>query len=121
MCTVMATTLIEILFSIQPFNTFKTEHTIEIYADPRRIAGGNDRYGNIQCGYPFDSYTMETAIAAINPFTNASVPIVKAAFSDFVNNFSPFSIDCPSRSNLNGMMVDSRVITLELSRTRVAK
>ncbi|KAI0633341.1 hypothetical protein C8Q77DRAFT_782089 [Trametes polyzona] len=68
------------LFYVQSTVEVQTEHLLEVSA-----WYGQDQ----QYAYPFDTYVLDTYVQAIDPATNASVPILFARVVDATDNLVP--------------------------------
>ncbi|TFK67770.1 hypothetical protein BDN72DRAFT_960751 [Pluteus cervinus] len=109
------------LLFIQSSNEWQGDYSLDIFTAGVKLAG-RYRYFDQQYLYPFDWYSFSTSFLVLDSSTNASVPIVRAALSDFADNFTPVSSAQPAKMNFNGTTFDSaNVVTVRLSRNPTAK
>lgn len=95
------------------------EHILDI--ETVQLSNVEDHAFNQQYFYPFDHYRAVTNFFGINTSDNTSLPISHLVFTDFANNFSPKTIEHPSRTVFNGAFVDSFTSILRLERTTNAQ
>ena len=99
--------------SVQALNEFQYTHTIAIGS----ASLTNNRAFQQQYFYPFEFYFVMTTFVAFNTATNTTVPIIRLAFSNPVNNFQTQIAESSTNTNVNNTVVNSRTTKLILSRT----
>lgn len=71
--------------------------------------------------YPFEEYGLTTTLIALNTTDNTSFPILNLALTDIANNFNPKWNQTKTRSSLNGILMESRTVSVQLKRTTSSK
>ena len=105
--------LLEVIFSVQALNEFHYTHTIAIGSAKLT----KNRAFQPQYFYPFEFYFVMTTFVAFNTATNTTLPIIRLAFSDPVNNFQTLIDESATKTYMNNTVVKSRTTKLTLSRT----
>jgi hypothetical protein len=105
-------------FSLQSLNEFQTTHLLNI--DAAWIMGF--LVNNGQFVFPWDQYTLRTTFIAVNHENNATLPILKLAPAESVDDFLPSFKDYPATSYFNGTAdVSGRAVISEIRRTPLVK
>jgi hypothetical protein len=103
---------------VQALNEFQYKHTMDISTTDLQ----NHRPFDQRYFYPFDKYSIVTTFVVFNTAANASLPIVRLALSDTVNNFQPQLDEWQTQTRVNhSLIVNSRTTHANIQRTISAK
>ncbi|KAF8813459.1 hypothetical protein BYT27DRAFT_7250980 [Phlegmacium glaucopus] len=102
---------------VQALNQFQYTHTMDISSAELR----NHRPFEQRYFYPFEKYRLVTTFIAFNPAANTSLPIVRLAISDTVNNFQPQLDEWETQTFVNNTLMNSRTTHVNIQRTISAK
>ena len=109
---------------------FGIEHQVGVYAANIYFPATKERHlFDQQLAAPFDTYVLDALVFVIDTATNRSVPIIKFAAADPLNNFVTRSTDSPTTSKFTydsgegpvTIEVESRVLELDIRRSVLSR
>ncbi|KDR76883.1 hypothetical protein GALMADRAFT_417399 [Galerina marginata CBS 339.88] len=107
--------------NVQSLNQFQTTYLVDLHTQ-RLLLGKMTHNFDQQYFYPFDTFHLGTNLIAMSPESNTtSFKITTVGFSDYVNGFVPVFDAVPSRTRINGTIVDSHYGELTVSRNNTAR